>query len=380
MKRRSLLLAAVAAPAARGQDGAAAERLRQLQQARAGVEQGPLTPERTRQRLALLHEAEAALARVQVMPALALFEQAAALAHAADTEIGLVRCYMQAGEYRRALAFGAHTAGAHLDVIGGTALYAWLLAAGAQQGVAGQLLGRAEVRSPRQPLLQAVRERLALPLPHAHDPLLHPPVRLAPYADHEPGGRVVCAATLLAGGRAALAPARGLRGARRCWVRNGLGATVAAEVGGKLGPGLLELALRQRLPEADAPFAPADPFPGSVVLPVAYARQPDAAPSWPWMKSGFLGAPSNGRGVLHLGLAIGEPAGWGGPVFDQSGRVAGVAMPGDHREPLLIGAGWLRAAAPRLVRDPAPGAAAARAGLDAVYEAALRQALQVIAS
>ena len=57
--------------------------------------------------------------------------------HAADTEIALVRGHMQAGDYRRALAFGAHTAGAHLDVVGGSLLYVWLLHAG------GQLIGLA---------------------------------------------------------------------------------------------------------------------------------------------------------------------------------------------------------------------------------------------
>ncbi|MCX8507747.1 MAG: HutD family protein, partial [Rhodobacteraceae bacterium] len=43
--------------------------------------------------------------------------------HEAVAEWGLVRSWMQAGEYRRALAFSAHAAGAHVDVIEGAGLH-----------------------------------------------------------------------------------------------------------------------------------------------------------------------------------------------------------------------------------------------------------------
>lgn len=59
--------------------------------------------------------------------ALALFERAALILHAADIEMGLACTLHAAGEYRRALALGTHIAGAHLDVVGRTALYASLL-------------------------------------------------------------------------------------------------------------------------------------------------------------------------------------------------------------------------------------------------------------
>ena len=57
--------------------------------------------------------------------------------HAPDTEAAQVRAHMQAGDYRRALAFGAHAASAHRrDWPAGTALYAWLLQAGGQAAAA----------------------------------------------------------------------------------------------------------------------------------------------------------------------------------------------------------------------------------------------------
>ncbi|MBX3623069.1 MAG: hypothetical protein KF891_24130, partial [Rhizobacter sp.] len=61
---------------------------------------------------ALVHQADEALARGDPGAAQALFEQAAALEHAARIEVGWVRARLQAGGYRQALAFAAHAAGA----------------------------------------------------------------------------------------------------------------------------------------------------------------------------------------------------------------------------------------------------------------------------
>ena len=112
-----------------------------------------VAPERLQERADLLASGEQALARRDVDAALLAFDRAALILHAADTEIALVRAYMQGGDYRRALAFGAHTAGAHLDVVGGSALYAWLLHAGGQSAIAQRLIdeaqGRAPLRGPR---------------------------------------------------------------------------------------------------------------------------------------------------------------------------------------------------------------------------------------
>ena len=87
-------------------------------------EAAAVSPARLLERADLLKTGEAALSRLDVNAALDAFERAALIVHAADTEIALVRTYMQGGDYRRALAFGAHTAGSHLDVIGGSTLYA----------------------------------------------------------------------------------------------------------------------------------------------------------------------------------------------------------------------------------------------------------------
>ena len=92
----------------------------------------PISPERLKEKAQLLATGEAALARIDLDAALQAFDRAASIQHAADTEMALVRTYLQAGQYRRALASGAHTAGAHLDVVAGSALYAWLLNTGGQ--------------------------------------------------------------------------------------------------------------------------------------------------------------------------------------------------------------------------------------------------------
>jgi hypothetical protein len=93
--------------------------------------------------------------------------------------MGLVRTYMQTGQYRRALAFGAHTAGAHLDVVGGSALYAWLLHIGGQPVFAQRLMAQALVRVPGHPLLASVQQQLQTNAPLASGAMLQAPVPMA---------------------------------------------------------------------------------------------------------------------------------------------------------------------------------------------------------
>lgn len=83
-----------------------------------------------------LAEAEVALARGDAALAMERFERAAAREHALDIELGLVRSLMQTGDYRRALSFASHSAGAHGDEPNGAAAYAWLLHPGAQPAIA----------------------------------------------------------------------------------------------------------------------------------------------------------------------------------------------------------------------------------------------------
>ena len=66
----------------------------------------------------VLAEGEQRLAAGDAAGAEAAFDRAAGAAHDHDVEISLVRAYMQAGDYRRALAFAAHAAGAHGDDAG----------------------------------------------------------------------------------------------------------------------------------------------------------------------------------------------------------------------------------------------------------------------
>ena len=61
------------------------------------------------ERAAVLRSAEAALARGEPTQAVNAFDRAALMLHSADAEMSLVRAYLQAGEYRRALAFCAPT-------------------------------------------------------------------------------------------------------------------------------------------------------------------------------------------------------------------------------------------------------------------------------
>ena len=140
-----------------------------------------LSPERLLERTKLLKTAEAALARLDVEVAHHALERAALIAHDGGTEIAIVRSHMQGGQYRRALAFGAHTAGAHLDEIGGAVLYAWLLHLGGQSVIAQRLLKETEARAPGDALVKQVQKQFNTGAPVASKALLALPTRLAPY-------------------------------------------------------------------------------------------------------------------------------------------------------------------------------------------------------
>jgi hypothetical protein len=385
LKRRTLLGAAAAAAAApiaawpQADLTPGEQRLKAMQQARTGAPRAPVSAERLQQRADLLAQGEAALARQSTQEAVALFDSAALILHAADTELGLVRGYMQAGEYRRALAFGAHTAGAHLDVVGGAALYAWLLHAGGQGVVARRLLAEAHARAPDQPLLREVTRQLARPWPLASGALLEPPARLAPYAVIAPSGAsVVATGTLVRAGQAVLVPAAALRGGPRLWVRNGLGQTVAARPArGAAVHGLVELVLTTPLPSAGSGAATREPFPGSVAVAVGYAPGADAQPAWPLLHAGFLGAALPAPGVRALGVQLPPASARGEPVFDQRGALIGIAVRQDNADRLVTMERLQQQMRPELIAQADPSAAVL--GLDAIYEAGLQRAVQVLA-
>jgi tetratricopeptide (TPR) repeat protein len=377
------------------------EKLRQfMQQARpqpspsqAGV--SPVATERLKERDHLLKTGEAALARLHANAAIDSFDRAALILHAADTEIALVRAYMQSGQYRRALAFGAHTAGAHLDVIGGSSLYAWLLYAGGQGAIAQRLLAEADARLPNNAMLTRVQVQLKRDAPLATGALLALPTRLAPYGSSRglpPSARVLGSGTLLGNGKQALVPLALLPRSGKFWLRNGLGQLSR----GKLEKSLLALGLAWVSLETPLPgpedywIASADAFPGSVGYAVEYVASRDSTPAWPVLRIGFLGAAIGDGGERLLGIDM--PAGpRGGPVFDAAGRLTGLALPGpvdtkgklpaqDRLIPVSAIQSQLKSsgqAVTALASTP-PTDLPPRAAVDHVYETSLRASVQLI--
>lgn len=352
-----------------------------------------LSPARLLERKTLLQSGESALARLQVDAALQAFERAALIAHAADTEIALVRAYMQSGQYRRALAFGAHTAGAHLDVVGGSALYAWLLHIGGQAAIAQRLLQEADARMPGNALVKSVQQQLQSGTPLATPDLLTLPTRLAPYSAANalpPNARVAGSGLLLQDGKHALAPLALLPKSGRIWLRNGLGQLAEARLAQRLTGGVALLRLSQPLPAAESLLVSSSmAFPGSAGYALEYVAASDAAPAWPVLRTGFLGGMLGDSGERKLGIDM--PAGpRGGPVFDAAGRLMGLVMASesalagspDRIVPVSLLAQALAGTAGKGAQvklgNPAPAGASPPAAADMIYETSLKATLQVI--
>lgn len=340
------------------------------------------SPARLLERTQLLASAEAALARSDVALAQQDFERAALIAHAADTEMGLVRAHMQAGQYRRALAFGAHTAGAHLDVVGGAALYAWLLHLGGQEAAAKRMLADALTRSPSHPLLIVAQTQLQSAHPLANGLLLQTPVRMAPYGSQAglpAKARVAASGVLFDGGRRVLVPLATLRSPQRLWVRNGLGQLAPAQLEKKLPQlNVATLRLGSALPmDAPLPLADKDAFPGSVGFAVEYTASLNAAPQWPLLSTGFLGEPSADGKTRALGIALAAGP-RGSPVFDNMGRLVGMALPPTADKNQLVTASQLHAAVGEPMGKLTVATARERMSADQLYETALPNTVQVI--
>jgi hypothetical protein len=331
----------------------------------------------------LLDDAEAQLQAGQALAALATFEQASLMQHAADIEMGIVRAQMAAGEFRRALAFAAHTAGAHRDQPGGTALYAWLLSLCGQQAPALRLLDGAIAQGP-QPLLHHARTLLDAPAPVSDDLLRQRPWRVAPYGhggdtDHPIDSACQVAGTglLLSEGDAVLVPGATVAGTSRIWVRDSAGRTVLARREDGCGGLMLQrLVLAAPLPAPPWDLAPRDPFAGSPGCMVEYAADPAGAPAWPQLREGFFaGVP--GAPDRALGFAA-APGPRGGPVFDRAGRLCGIALAdASGRDRLLAPSHWPARLAAGMQPDgrssPAP-----QVMQDQIYERAMRLAVQIL--
>ena len=346
------------------------------------------------QRLALLDSGERQLAAGDAIAAQASLDRAAMLLHAPDTEATLVRSYMQAGEYRRALAFGAHAAGAHRrEWPAGQALYVWLLQVGGQGVVARRMLDEALTLAPGDAALTEARAQLSSAWPVADGVLRSRPLIVAPYAvgtSVAEGARVAGSALLFAGGGSAVVPTALLgaaaTGSGTVWLRNGLGQTVVAQVDRRDEDlGLTLLRLPTPLPTAELPWAPREPYGGSPGSMVEYAAQADADAAWPLLRQGFFARTSDASALRPLGIEA--PVGpRGGPVFDAAGQLAGVAVTADDGVNRLVPLARLadrfglsrphaEAGSPTAATA---GAAGVRADVDAVYERSLRAALQVL--
>lgn len=290
----------------------------------------------------------------------------AAAQHAGAAEWAQLQQQLQAGAYRRALTLASHIAGGHPEVAAGGALYAWLLHAGGQARFAQRVLADSLARRPGDALLERVRDQLQTAWPRADASMRA--AGLAPQAtgvlaDADTG--VAGSALLSADGRSAFAPAALLEGRGAWGVRDGLGRTVRAERLREAAAGCVELRLHPALPPPPVfGVAPRPPFAGSPAVSVEYAPADDAAAAWPWLRGGFLGR----AGRLDLDL---PPGPRGGPVLGLGGQLLGIALSAPDGQDRLL------PAAEFLPPSDAPGPVA-RLPQDALYEGALRWALQLL--
>jgi hypothetical protein len=342
----------------------------------------------------MLARAESELARGDAGNALDDFERAAMMLHAPDAEMGLIRAALQDGQYRRALAFCAHTAGEHTDAADAGALYAWLLRAGGQRTLAQRVLDETRGRSPGDAVSAAVVDAFTEVLPVASGVLLDLPHRMAPWAAMRDEQRPVPAtarfagnAVLIGDGSMALVPTAALDrfAGPGVWVRNGLGQTTASTV--DRSDASLETRgvalLRLKVPLAPGASRESDrhePFAGSPGYTVQFAATKDAA--WPWLAQGFLGGASRDGGLRRLGFDAPDGA-QGAPVLDATGRLVGITLRTADGETV-----WLPSARWQSIENPDAASNRALAtdtpeprGLlapDEIYESGLRRALQVL--
>jgi hypothetical protein len=131
--------------------------------------------------------------------------------------------------------------------------------------------------------------------------------------------------------------------------------------------------------DAPLPLAARDAFAGSVAYAVEYAPALGATPQWPILTTGFLGEPSADGQTRALGITLAKGP-RGGPVFDNMGRMVGMAVASISGADQLVTASQLAA----MIRQPAgqvPTAANAQPmHVDQIFELALQTTVQIIAT
>ena len=168
------------------------------------------------------------------------------------------------------------------------------------------------------------------------------------------------------------------------WLRNGLGQLVTARVTQRLPAlGVARLRLGRALPVAQELWgADRDAFPGSVGYAAEFVAAPDATPAWPVLRAGFLGGASSDGAQRLLGIDM-PPGPRGGPVFDSTGRLLGLALRGAGSKPgapdRLVAASALPPELRETLARPAPRDVYARSAMDKIYEISLKTTLQIIA-
>jgi hypothetical protein len=203
---------------------------------------------------------------------------------------------------------------------------------------------------------------------------------MAPYATGTaipPSARLVGSGMLTFDGARALVPLAFVTRSSALWVRNGLGQTSSATIERRVpASGIAVLRLSHPLRSSPGTeWAPHDAFPGSPGFAVDYVVATNNAPAWPWLVAGFVGPTAGTRRELGIEL---PPGTYGGPVFDDRGRVVGTALAKGGAN-LLVPASELRALFPEGAGATTIGRARSRLSVDEVYETALLLTLQVIA-
>lgn len=322
----------------------------------------------------LMAQGAASLAGGNAEAAANAFDRAVAMVHAPDAELGLVRSYLQAGHYRQALSYAAHTAGAHSDEPEGVALYVWLLFLGDQQAAAKRILDEAQAPAPADTALTPLRRRMTTGAGNVFAPVAVLP---GPDASAVMKGSGV----LLADGRRALAPSSAVAGRRALWVRNGLGQTRRAVVDTVFRrEGLALLTLDSSLAPPDGyGGASGKSFPGSLAYYAGYAMTGQPGAQWPAMQHGFIGMPVNGSQAMSLGMDPGK-GGHGGPVFNAEGALAGIALRAPNGEHVLLPVGQIGQMLGESVFPVAAPTGGPRMAIEHVYENAMRVTLQVLAT